>query len=518
MNQGYEHSRFEITVNKNFHCPICMNVLKDPVQCQRNQHYFCTPCITKHLNNNSLTCPICMDRLTLETLGRPARIVVDYLSSLKISCDYAERGCSEVMELGVLDTHVADCGYSTVICSNEKCTTVVHKRDQEHHETEVCEFRIVQCHDCNDEMSHKRYVKHGCLLNKEVEKIKLDLLEMKDQFGKIRSAQEEMFKEMRDMMAEIKVTNNTVQSSRFPARSDARGDIVVLGGRNTACSLLNSVEMFSWSNRGWTPLPPMQLCRASATSFCYGDQIIVAGGLTNNGIANTMERIRLDQKPEKWVNFPVNLPYKCKAHKSLIYDHRLLVVGGRTTLMATSSIHEVLLKPPYTSKFRTHMPQSISYHGLERFDDKILIFGGTTSGFPKNNVDTALSYDVNNNECKEIALLPFPMCDMATVRWEDDVIIIGGTNTNHKSLNTVFMYNYKTKECKTLPSMNYKRAESAAVISGNGIVVMGGYDEVQGPLNSVEYFNFDGYYWEELTPMQKRRYKTTAVVKPVNSV
>ena len=227
MNQGYEDTRFETTVNKNFHCPICMNVLKDPIQCQRNQHYFCTPCISKHLKDNSQTCPMCMEELTLETLGQPPRIVTDYLSSLKISCDNAERGCGEVMELGVLDTHVADCGYSSVICSNEKCTTVVNKRDQEHHETEVCEFRIVQCHDCNDEMSHKRYVKHGCLLNKEVEKIKLDLLEMKDQFGKIRSAQEKMFKEMRDMMAEIKVTKNTVQSSRFPARSDTRGDIEV---------------------------------------------------------------------------------------------------------------------------------------------------------------------------------------------------------------------------------------------------------------------------------------------------
>lgn len=37
---GYATNRFQITVDSNFLCPICAEVLKDPVQC-RNQHYFC---------------------------------------------------------------------------------------------------------------------------------------------------------------------------------------------------------------------------------------------------------------------------------------------------------------------------------------------------------------------------------------------------------------------------------------------------------------------------------------------
>ena len=32
---GYRDERFENDVDENFHCPICMNVLKDPVMCQR---------------------------------------------------------------------------------------------------------------------------------------------------------------------------------------------------------------------------------------------------------------------------------------------------------------------------------------------------------------------------------------------------------------------------------------------------------------------------------------------------
>ena len=521
MNQGYEDSRFETTVNKNFHCPICMNVLKDPVQCQTNQHYFCTPCITKHINENSQTCPMCMDPLTSETLGQPARIVVDYLSSLKISCDNVHRGCREMMELGLLHSHVADCGYSPVICSNKKCTIVVNKRDQEHHETDVCEFRIVQCHDCKDEMSHKRYKKHGCLLIEEVENIKLDLSEVKDQLGKMRSAQEEAFKEIRDMMAEIKMTKNNGQTVKFSASSDTRGDIVVLGGfKNADKSRLNSVETFSWAQRVWTPLSPMQQCRATATSFCYENQIIIAGGRTNNGITDNMEGMLLHQKPAEWFDFPVKLPYKCMGHKSVVHNDRLLVAGGIKTSKTTNAIHEVLLKSPHTSTFRSRMPRAISYHGLECFNDKILIIGGTTTEISQDSVDTVLMYDLTNSECKQLEPLPLAMCGIATVKWEDDVIIIGGANRQAKALNTVFMYNYKKKECKTLPSMKYRRAQSAAVISGKTLVVMGGYNEDPQNLtklkHSVECFNFDQYCWEDLPPMIECRGKLTAVVKPVN--
>ncbi len=37
---GYPQERFQYPVDKNFFCPICTEVLKDPVQCH-NQHYFC---------------------------------------------------------------------------------------------------------------------------------------------------------------------------------------------------------------------------------------------------------------------------------------------------------------------------------------------------------------------------------------------------------------------------------------------------------------------------------------------
>ncbi len=108
---GYATDRFKNSVDKNFLCPICAEVLKDPVQCQ-NQHYFCKVCIKKHLEKNTKSCPICVQDLSEETLAEPPRILTDYLNGLMISCDHSERGCTEVVQVSRLKVHAdTDGGY-----------------------------------------------------------------------------------------------------------------------------------------------------------------------------------------------------------------------------------------------------------------------------------------------------------------------------------------------------------------------------------------------------------------------
>ena len=148
FEQGYEEERFESAVSKNYHCVICLNVLKDPVMCRDNEHLFCRACITTYLEN-SHTCPSCMDELTVETLREAHRFVKNCLSEFKIRCEFFTRGCGFV-ELGKLEKHVEECGYAPVICSNEGCELEVNKRDLIHHETAVCENRRVKCHNCEE--------------------------------------------------------------------------------------------------------------------------------------------------------------------------------------------------------------------------------------------------------------------------------------------------------------------------------------------------------------------------------
>ena len=149
VKYGYEDSRFERDVDENFHCSICYNVLKEPRTCRNNDHVFCLDCITEHLKVNSQTCPECNEHLSVGTLRRP-RLVNNYLSKLKINCDYASRGCPEYVCVEDLKTHVENCGFVPVLCSNEECGMEINKQERVHHETAVCEYRNrrVKCHDC----------------------------------------------------------------------------------------------------------------------------------------------------------------------------------------------------------------------------------------------------------------------------------------------------------------------------------------------------------------------------------
>jgi hypothetical protein len=145
---GYDDSRFQKDIDENFHCSICYNVLKEPRMCRNNEHIFCLACITRNLNENSETCPECNEDLSVDTLRRAPRSVKNYLSELKIKCDFASRGCPEFIRLEALKTHVLNCGFSSVLCPNEECGLEINKQDRVHHETEVCEYRRVKCHDC----------------------------------------------------------------------------------------------------------------------------------------------------------------------------------------------------------------------------------------------------------------------------------------------------------------------------------------------------------------------------------
>ena len=137
---GYEEERFATQVNRNFHCLICLNVLKDPVMCHRNQHCFCRGCIAEHLRVNAQRCPTCAEDLTVDTLTDAPRMVKDYLSELPIHCDYHDRGCPEIIQLQNLSVHVAKCGFKAVVCGNQGCGMIINQRDQIHHENELCKY------------------------------------------------------------------------------------------------------------------------------------------------------------------------------------------------------------------------------------------------------------------------------------------------------------------------------------------------------------------------------------------
>ena len=205
-----------------------------------------------------------------------------------------------------------------------------------------------------------------------------------------------------------------------------------------------------------------------------------------------------------WSEYPVKLPAKLGYHSSVLYNDHLIVTGGNNRNGVSDCIHEVQLVPPYTVKTLSRMPEPTNAHGMEIFDEDLLIIGGRTTYRYQESLSSVVLYDIKKNECKHLAPLPYEVSMMATVRWGDNIVVIGGVDTRGNKLNTVIIYNVKTEQSHLLPPMRCKRLGCTAVVIGNNIVVLGGYSE-QGKLKSVEALNFDRNTWEELPEMSRGR-------------
>ena len=551
--QGYDEERFATTVNQNFLCLICFNVLREPVLCPRNHHCFCRSCITKHLEN-SRRCPTCAHELTVETLAEPQRMVKDILNELNIHCIYINRGCQEILQLQHLERHEATCGFTPAVCTNQGCGATLNQRDLIHHQSELCEFRKLKCHSCEEttktladmeeKMSNveKNVAKIENIVTMETDikntqtnvatnvasmetrmaNMEKNMADMKtDMEGKLEAVNNEVrglktallegFDEMKDVLVKME---DKIEENTRKARNTASGDkenIIVAGGPGT-----DSVEMFNWRQRTWSPLQSLPKKLHAATSCVYNNQMIMAGGFcAESGYVNDMIGTTVDPNPDlstHWSYCPVTLPSNLAHHSSVLYSDRLMVIGGFNGNGTSDCIREVQLVSPYTVKTLSRIPEPRQEHSTQLFDDNLLIVGGSTTGSCLDNLSSVVLYDIKKNECKQLEPLPYEVNEMATVRWGDNIVVIGGLDKRDKTLDTVIIYNVKTEQSHLLPSMRCKRRGCTAVVIGNNIVVLGGEDERGHVLKSVEAFNFESYSWQELPEMSRTRWWHTAVV------
>ena len=573
---GYDDCRFEKDVDEHFHCSICYNVLKEPRTCRNNEHVFCLACITQHLTVNSQTCPECNEHLSVDTLRRP-RVLTNYLSKLKINCDHASRGCPEFNCVEDLTTHIANCGFAPVLCSNENCGMEINKQERDHHESVVCEYRKVKCHDCGQiqedvgtlkeslmeldgkvEATNKEMKNNHADIRKIVGKLEGSLVGMNKKInekvealreinemvnekveamtnrqGEIKQEQQEVKREIKDVKENLSKVNKDVDEvkvmmsqmleklnilelmNKLPSPTEGmlntpRPDILIAGGSSRKAG--TSTEIYSWEKNCWFEVSPMNEKHARASSFIYNDQVFVVGGERSN----TIETLDLNELPLKWMKFPGQLPYGYDDHRTVLYQQRVIHIGGYNYDKGERSnmISQLQLTTPCIMKKLCEMPEPRFGHGAEVFEDKILVLGGGKSQYIKDYLDSVLEFDAKKKKCKVMPRLPRPLSRMATVRWRDQVVVLGGCDKDGEVRNDVFMYDCKTGKTTALPSMLEKRYGCCAVITGDRIVVMGGENEELEALSSLECFTMGGSTWEYLPAMNEARYNPVAEVLP----
>ena len=512
---GYDDSRFEKAVDDHFHCSICYNVLKEPVMCRNNEHLFCRDCITEHLNTNSHTCPECNEDLTVETLRR-TRVVSNILSGLKIKCDYSHRGCQEYIRLEELDSHVENCGFAPVKCSNEECEMIVNKREIIHHESTVCEYRKVKCHNCvkiEQDVEDVKEKMHGMdekiegMEKKMEEKIDGMNEKMEEKMNRMAADADEVKELMVHMFEKLCFLENTVQilSGVNCASNAFMEDILIAGGWDCDDNRLKSVERFSWKKNVWEEVSSMNVGRVGATSFVHEKQVFVAGGCDSPVI----EVLNLNEDPLQWGISEVTLPFVCERLRSVVYQNCAVLF---CTCNKRHYAGELCLTPPYACKQLCKMPDPArKFYTVVAFERKVLIFGGESAQVG-HFLQDVLEFDLTTKEFKAMPPLPTAAKHMAGVRWGNQAVLVGGFDKDKLS-KKVFMYDSKTGDTTELPSMLEERNGCAAVITGNTIVVMGGRGR-SGRVRSVEAFTLGGYSWRYLPAMNEIRSISSATVLP----
>ena len=341
-----------------------------------------------------------------------------------------------------------------------------------------------------------------------------EIHEMKAKLREVRSRQDEMFKLMQNMMSSlVRLERNMAQRSEgsHHASSDqeVQAEIVVAGG-----FMCKSVEVFNMATKTWRPLSQMNECRNGASAVLYQDRMIVTGGKSGSfQFLDSVEEVNLTQQDAHWVESQFKLPVPSRGHTCLVYQNRLLLIGGLKHTVVLNTIYEIQLKPPYTSRLLTKMPRPICDHCAEIVNGKIYIIGGSTTGGSGGTSGTVLTFDPASNTFTELKPLPYAVSHMATTTWKDNVVVVGGVDNKRNTRNTVILYNVATGSHRMLPEMTKKRSGCTAVTIGDNVVAIGGWDETGKSLNSVEYYNFHTNTWTEFPAMTEARAYHTSVVK-----
>ncbi len=275
--------------------------------CRNNEHIFCLDCISEHLRVNSQTCPECNEHLSVDTLRRP-RVVNNYLSKLKINCDHASRGCPEFTCLEDLETHVANCGFAPVLCSNAECGMVINKQEKDHHETAVCQYRKVKCHDCGQIQEVVGRLE-GSLMeldwkveatSKEVKEMKNNQVEMKKIVGTLKgslieldgkveaakNSQDQLKQDQQEVKKEVKDVRRSkdVKESLSKVNKDV-DDVKVL-----MIQMLEKFNMLELTNK--LPSPTERVLNTQR------EDILIAGG---DGPEKKREKYRSIFLGEEWL-------------------------------------------------------------------------------------------------------------------------------------------------------------------------------------------------------------------------
>ncbi|XP_016929593.1 E3 ubiquitin-protein ligase NRDP1 [Drosophila suzukii] len=137
---GFDVNSIVGHVDEELICPICTDVLEEPVQSSGCEHAYCRACIDKWMQQKQI-CPVDRSILLTSNLVPVSRLMRNMLGRLKIKCSFSPNGCDQMLALEEFRNHVATCQHNPkmVVLCNRGCGMKVPKDEMARHN---CVFEL----------------------------------------------------------------------------------------------------------------------------------------------------------------------------------------------------------------------------------------------------------------------------------------------------------------------------------------------------------------------------------------
>lgn len=172
--------------------------------------------------------------------------------------------------------------------------------------------------------------------------------------------------------------------------SEAGGKLYAIGGDA-------SVLCYDPASNAWTAKTPMPTTRACHSAAVLNGKIYVTGGVFGNTSSlSSLQRVDCyDPEADVWTT-RAPMAFGRYEHDSTVYDGKLYVFGGNSSLAGYAYPAEIECYDPGTNSWTTLSPMSTGRIGLctEALNGKIYAVGGTSRGWS----DIQANLDVYNPE------------------------------------------------------------------------------------------------------------------------
>ena len=134
-------------------CPICFNLVWNPVECDECGSVFCEYCAKKISKSYKSYCPMCKKLF----YTKPSKGLKKIFSKIRIKCPY--KFCLKNPLYFDYVKHLEDCDYRLYKCKNDGCEYQDNLSNMKYHSNE-CKYRIIKCKFCSKNIKAHTFEKH----------------------------------------------------------------------------------------------------------------------------------------------------------------------------------------------------------------------------------------------------------------------------------------------------------------------------------------------------------------------